>query len=157
MGKVDPLDAHPRLCLEALTPSGLVPPPEMGPSLFPSPTPQTPLSRPRIHTPAPLQNQPKYKLKGTLQALTTDVCSPGDSKRNWFSGAEVLGHSAGELPAPCVTPHQPRETLKSQCLNSTWPFWAPSPHQARSFPHLCSLTPVTVNLRLPWSTQTKTH
>ena len=55
MGKADPLDAHPRLCLEALTPSGLVPPPEMGPSLFPSPVYNFPLKvgPPPLPVPSP--------------------------------------------------------------------------------------------------------
>ena len=76
------------LCSEALTPSGLVPPPEMGPSRSPSPTLQTPLSRLRMHTPLPPppQSQSKYKLT-TERDLAS---SPQMSQSRGLKGELVL-------------------------------------------------------------------
>lgn len=112
VGKADPLDAHPEgwakqgLCSEALTPSGLVPPPEMGPSRSPSPTLQTPLSRLRMHTPTPLQSQSKYKLTtGRDLASSHHRChSPGDSKGSWSSGAEGPWPQCGGDILPPASP-----------------------------------------------------
>ena len=68
------------LCSEALTPSGLVPPPEMGPSRSPSPTLQTPLSRPLKGTSKANRNR-KQEIN-----LQLNGCTPRDGTRWTLSG-----------------------------------------------------------------------